>query len=38
MSEARMMMVYPGESSASQEENAPEGDPGCIGKMEWWGM
>jgi hypothetical protein len=36
---ARMMMIYPEESSsASQEKNAPEGDPGCIGKMEWWRM
>jgi len=27
-------MIYPGESSsASQEERAPEGDPGCAGKM-----
>jgi hypothetical protein len=30
-------MIYPGESSsASQEEGAPEGDPSCVGKMEWW--
>ena len=36
MSYARMTMIYPGESSsASQKENAPEGDPGCVGKMEW---
>ena len=36
MSYARMTMIYPGEtSSASQEESAPEGDPGCTGKMEW---
>ena len=33
---ARMTMIYPGESSSvSQEESAPEGDPGCAGKMEW---
>jgi hypothetical protein len=26
------MMIYPRESSlASQEESAPEGDPGCVG-------
>jgi len=36
MSYARMMMIYPGEFfSVSQEENAPEGDPDCVGKMEW---
>jgi hypothetical protein len=36
MSYARMMMIYPGESfSASQEESAPEGDPDCVGNMEW---
>jgi hypothetical protein len=36
MSYARMMMIYPGESSSvSQEESAPEGDPGCVGKIEW---
>jgi len=35
MSYARMTMVYPGESSSvSQEESAPEGDPGCDRKME----
>jgi len=29
------MMIYPGESSSvSQKERAPEGDPGCVGKME----
>jgi len=29
------MTIYPGESSSvSQEESAPEGDPGCFGKME----
>jgi len=29
-------MIYPGESSSvSQEESAPEGEPGCVGKMEW---
>jgi hypothetical protein len=21
--------------SVSQEENAPEGDPDCVGKIEW---
>jgi hypothetical protein len=32
----RTMRIYPGESSsASQEESASEGDPGCAGKMEW---
>jgi len=31
MSYARMMMIYP----VSQEENAPEGDPDCVEKMEW---
>jgi len=31
----RMTTIYPGESSlVSQEESAPEGDPGCVGKME----
>jgi hypothetical protein len=36
MSYARMMMIYPGESfSASLEESAPQGDPDCVGKMEW---
>jgi hypothetical protein len=31
-----MMMVYPGEFfSVSQEENAQEGDPEGVGKMEW---
>jgi hypothetical protein len=36
MSKARMMMIYPGEFfSVSQEESAPEGGPGCVGKMEW---
>jgi len=35
MSYARMMMIYPGESSSvSQEESAPEGDPDCAGKVE----
>jgi hypothetical protein len=35
MSYARMMMIYPEEFfSVSQEENAPEGDPDCVGKME----
>jgi hypothetical protein len=39
MSYTRMMMIYPGEpSSASQEENVPEEDPGCVGKLEWWRM
>jgi hypothetical protein len=39
MSYARMTMIYPGEpSSESQEEGAPEGDPSCVGKMEWWRM
>ena len=34
MSYARVTMIYPGESSSvSQEESAPEGDPGCVGKM-----
>jgi len=29
------MTIYPGESSSvSQEESAPEGDTGCVGKME----
>ena len=28
-------MIHPGEFfSVSQEENAPEGDPDCVGKME----
>ena len=36
MSYGRMTKIYPGESSSvSQEESAPEGGPGCIGKMEW---
>jgi hypothetical protein len=36
MSYARMIMIYPGgASSVSQEEIAPEEDPGCVGKMEW---
>jgi len=37
MSYARMMMkIYRVESfSVSQEENAPEGDPDCVGRMEW---
>ena len=36
MSYTRMTMIYPGESSSvSQDESAPEGDPGCAGKMEW---
>ena len=36
MSYARMMMIYPEESSSvSQEESALEEDPGCAGKMEW---
>jgi len=36
MSYGRMTMIYPGESSSvSQEESAPEGDPGRVGKMEW---
>ena len=34
MSYARTM-IYPVESSVSQEESAPEGDPGCVGKKEW---
>jgi hypothetical protein len=35
MSYARMTMIYPEESSSvSQEESAPEGDPGCTGKMQ----
>jgi len=33
---ARTTMIYPGESSSvSLEESAPEGDPGCVRKMEW---
>ena len=36
MSYVRMMMTYLGGSFlVSQEESAPEGDPGCAGKMEW---
>ena len=36
MSYSRMTMIYPGECFlVSQEESAPEGDPGCLGKMEW---
>ena len=36
MAYARSTMIYPGKSSSmSQEEIAPEGDPGCAGKMEW---
>jgi hypothetical protein len=37
MSYARMMMmIYPEEFFlVSQEENAPEGDSDCVGKMEW---
>jgi hypothetical protein len=39
MSYARMMMIYPEEFfSVSQEESTPEGDPDCVGKMEWWKM
>jgi hypothetical protein len=39
MSYARMTMIYPEESSlANQKENAPEGDQGCVGKMEWGRM
>jgi hypothetical protein len=39
MSYARMMMIYLGEFfSVSQKENAPEGGPDCVGKMEWWKM
>jgi len=35
LSFARMTMIYTGESSSvSQEESAPEGDLGCVGKME----
>jgi hypothetical protein len=35
MSHARMM-IYPGKFfSVSQEQRAPEGDPDCIGKLEW---
>jgi hypothetical protein len=35
MSYARMIMIYPEEFfSVSQEENAPKGDPDCVGKME----
>jgi hypothetical protein len=35
MSYARMT-IYPGESSlVNQEESAPEGYPGYVGKMEW---
>jgi hypothetical protein len=36
MSYARKTMIFLGESSSvSQEESAPEEDPGCFGKMEW---
>ena len=36
MSYGRTTMIYPGQSSlVSREESAPEGDPGCVGKMEW---
>jgi hypothetical protein len=36
MSCARMMMFHSGEFfSVSQEESAPQGDPECVGKMEW---
>jgi len=39
MSYARMTMIYSGQSSSvSHEESAPEGDPGCAGKMEWTKM
>jgi hypothetical protein len=39
MSNVRMMMIYPGEFfSESQEESTPEGDPDCVGKMEWGKM
>ena len=35
MSYARMTTIYPGESSSlSQEESAPEGDPGFAVKMQ----
>ena len=34
MSYARTTMTYPGESSVSQEESAPEGEPSCVGKMD----
>jgi hypothetical protein len=35
MSNARMTMIYPVESSSvSQEESASQGDQGCVGKME----
>jgi hypothetical protein len=33
MSHARVMKIYPGEFfSVSQEENATEGDPDCVGR------
>jgi hypothetical protein len=36
MSYARMMTICLGEFfSVSLEESAPEGDPDCVGKMEW---
>jgi hypothetical protein len=36
MSYARTIVIHSGELfSVSQEENAPEGDPDCFGKMEW---
>jgi hypothetical protein len=34
-----IMMISPGDLfSVSQEERAPEGDPDCVGKMEWGKM
>jgi hypothetical protein len=36
MSYGRTTMIYPGEFSlVRREESAPQGDPGCVGKMEW---
>jgi hypothetical protein len=34
MEQKTLEMIYPGESSESQEESTPEGDPGCAGKVE----
>jgi hypothetical protein len=35
MSYARMMIFLGKFFSVSQEESAQEGDPDCVGKMEW---
>jgi hypothetical protein len=36
MSYAKTTMIYPGEYYlVSQEESAPDRDPGCVGNMEW---